>query len=243
MLRQADKIDEKLALNNFKDTTVFRLWDTFNLFLGILLNHQFEEAVQDSVRIGLPGMNEDVAKLMVTPVQFSDMWRRVLASFNGKVVPYTDLLKKVCGSDLNQKCFGCFQDIIVSDVGYYNRKMPFIYQGLIPAYLCGDVDCYKQVDVRNTHALKTCVKINYEVAENSCDYCFLVSRATVHRCTKCLTKYYCGVECRDEDWAKVHKLVCKKDQGRKIKSGKQERRQKGIDNFLEWKQSFGASGL
>jgi len=242
IVKQSDEINGKLAKDKFKDQSEFRLWDTYKLFLGILLNYKFVEAVQDSVRMGLPGLPEHLAKLLVTPAQFSDMWVRVLNSFTGKAVPYTDLLRKVCGSDLNQKCFGCLQDITVSDVGYGNCKIPFIYQGFIPAYLCGDVGCYKQVHGLNNQVLKTCVKINCELAEHSCDYCFLVSRTTVHRCTRCLTKYYCGVECRDADWAKVHKLVCKKDQGRKVKSGKQERRQKGMDNFLEWELANGVSG-
>ena len=51
-----------------------------------------------------------------------------------------------------------------------------------------------------------------------------------HRCTKCMTKYYCGVECSDEDWVKVHKMVCKEGQDRKIKCGKQERKERGIES-------------
>ena len=43
-----------------------------------------------------------------------------------------------------------------------------------------------------------------------------------------------GVECRDEDWAKVHKLVCKEDQVRKMKWGKQDRKQKGLEKVEEF---------
>ena len=43
-----------------------------------------------------------------------------------------------------------------------------------------------------------------------------------------------GVECRDEDWAKVHKLVCKENQVRKMKWGKQDRKQKGLEKVEEF---------
>lgn len=50
-------------------------------------------------------------------------------------------------------------------------------------------------------------------------------------CSKCLTKLYCGDQCRDEDWEKVHRKVCKKGEDRKVKGGYQERKKKGENTF------------
>ena len=52
-----------------------------------------------------------------------------------------------------------------------------------------------------------------------------------HRCSQCLTKVYCGEECRDKDWA-VHKLVCRAgEESRKVKGGKLQRKLEGQENF------------
>ena len=51
-----------------------------------------------------------------------------------------------------------------------------------------------------------------------------------HRCSTCLTKLYCGEECRNQDWV-VHQLVCREGEvGRKIRGGQQERKQDGNEN-------------
>lgn len=50
-----------------------------------------------------------------------------------------------------------------------------------------------------------------EHEKECCDYCGQAYRGRVgHRCSRCLTKLYCGEECRDQDqdWG-VHKLSCK----------------------------------
>ena len=56
-----------------------------------------------------------------------------------------------------------------------------------------------------------------------CDNCGLPVEK-MHRCTRCLTKLYCGVQCRDQDWEKVHRQVCRKGETRKVKSGNQDRK-------------------
>ena len=49
--------------------------------------------------------------------------------------------------------------------------------------------------------------------------------------SRCLTKVYCGEQCRDLDWG-VHKLVCREgEEGRKKKGGKQIRKQKGTEMY------------
>ena len=204
------------------------------MFLNIRLQQFKDIARRDAVRIGVPEMYKDDLKFMVNPDQFNDMWKRVLNSMDGGLVPFTDLLKIVSGGDIRQECFGCSKVLIVADLHCIVTRVPFLYQSFVQASLCGDPDCSKQLDALDAKVYEICSKISCAAIESTCDNCFLVGRSPVHRCTKCLTKYYCGVECRDEDWAKVHKLVCKEDQVRKMKWGKQDRKQKGLEKVEEF---------
>ena len=71
------------------------------------------------------------------------------------------------------------------------------------------------------------IKISLKSTGSTCDTCHLPS-SKIHRCTRCLTKQYCGVECRDIDWSQVHKDVCRKEEvERKKKFGKEDRKEWG----------------
>ena len=63
-----------------------------------------------------------------------------------------------------------------------------------------------------------------------CDFGFK-SSSKLHRCSKCLTKLYCGKACIDEDWP-IHKLVCVKDL-RKRKDGESARDESIIESEVE----------
>ena len=50
------------------------------------------------------------------------------------------------------------------------------------------------------------------------------------RCSKCLTKIYCGKHCLTEDWELVHMKICKDEADqRKVKDGRRERNQAGAE--------------
>ena len=50
------------------------------------------------------------------------------------------------------------------------------------------------------------------------------------RCSRCLTKVYCGEECRDLDWVE-HKQVCREGEvQRKRKGGQLDRKMQGRDD-------------
>jgi hypothetical protein len=162
------------------------------------------------------------------------MWRRVLDVMPGKLVPYTDLLKVVCGGQLSQVCYGCSKDITVSQVIFpdnisNSRIDPGYFLGDISASVCGDPNCVKKVVVHDIFVTKMYMKVSFTHKGNMCDSCGLPSSGKILRCTRCLTKLYCGVECRDEDWKKVHKLVCKKGDEWKIK----QVRINDFDGFVE----------
>ena len=91
-----------------------------------LLNQQLRDvARRDAVLIGIPEMDEDDLKHMVSPALYSDTWSQV-ASMAGKLVPFTDLLKILCEGDLKQKCYGCSKGFIVSHLHNCRIGVPFI---------------------------------------------------------------------------------------------------------------------
>ena len=91
----------------------------------------------------------------------------------------------------------------------------------------GDVGEYstisrKNIICNNSREIKDFTKRKgfFEGAAFLCDYCGLpwTSGNMGRRCSRCLTKVYCGEECRDQDWV-VHKLMCRE--------GEVERKRKG----------------
>jgi len=234
----ADDIDKMLGLVKFRDQTVLRLWDTFKLLLN-LLNQQLKDVTRrNAIRIGIPDMHPDDLKHMVSPTLYSDAWSKVLDSMSGNLVPFTDLLKILCGGDLRQNCYGCSKGFFVSHLHNCRIGVPFIHYSFIKAYVCGDPVCFEKANALDAKVYAMCKKISCAAVENICHNCFQVSSSSVHRCTGCKTKYYCGVECRNEDWTKVHRLLCKKDQERKMKGGKQVRKQKGTEMVDEFVKNF-----
>jgi len=236
IIKLAAAIDKELYAYKHQDKTVFRLWDTFRLILNILYQYIWDVVRQDAARLGFPGISEDAKQLIVTSDQVNDKCRKVLGSMDGILVPYEDLLKILCDGDLHQLCSWYSQDMVVSDVwSFYNFycEVPSIYQSdLTQSYLCGEEECYKKVDIRDDQISVSCLKTSYAARGSLCDYCFLVSSGKVHRCTRCLTKYYCGVECRDQDW-EVHRLGCEGGQERKVKGGQEDRKEEGDKNLEE----------
>ena len=69
------------------------------------------------------------------------------------------------------------------------------------------------------------------------DYCAMYYKGVRgKRCSRCLTKVYCGEDCRDLDW-RVHKLVCREGEvERKKKAGQQGRKQEGRDKMSHLKE-------
>ena len=58
-----------------------------------------------------------------------------------------------------------------------------------------------------------------------CDFCY--RRSSVHRCSGCKSRWYCGEDCQLEDWKVVHKEVCGKlsKMGRKQRLNSQKRKE------------------
>ena len=66
MYEVTQSISETLLKARFRDQTLFRPWDTFKLFLNILLMQFKNFAFKDATRIGLPEMSQYLPNLLVT---------------------------------------------------------------------------------------------------------------------------------------------------------------------------------
>ena len=107
--------------------------------------------------------------------------------------------------------------------------------GIISLTLCGNMTCLEScagIYWETSDLISAYGKLSLEFRADRCDYCGLHHTGVRgHRCSRCLTKVYCGEQCRDQDWG-VHKLVCREGEvGRKMKGGKQARKQKGIESY------------
>jgi len=241
---EVDKIDEKLAACKIKDKSVYRPWDAAKLLLGVLYQFSFDYMRKDAERLAGEDMSRNAFKLRVTSAQFSEMWSQLLEAMTGKLVPYTDLVKITCNGQLNQVCLGCSKQIHVLEV-FFNRRtdieckkaVPFRFQGDTTASFCADLVCFDPVvGSRFWHTSNFIAhvysKLSLDLSYHRCDNCFLPSKDSLHRCTGCLTKLYCGEVCRDEDWGKVHSQVCKRGEKRKKKGGKQQRKE-DVKRYIE----------
>ena len=77
------------------------------------------------------------------------------------------------------------------------------------------------------------VQLHFEYSGEFCDYCEgMNEEMKSHRCNKCKTKVYCGMECRNKD--EVHLMVCQEGvDTRKQKPLRSERREMWRMRFEE----------
>ena len=159
------------------------------------------------------------------------------------MLPFSSVLESLCGGSLEQVCLSCNCNItignVVNDLGSSISNLGdgsfLVFLSSAILGLCDQTKCRKKCDEVVKEEKDLCffyAKVGYEYAEDVCDYCnqcYLGGK--VHRCSRCLTKVYCGKDCRDKAWP-VHKLACRKgEEKRKVKACKEERKQKGSDRF------------
>ena len=242
-----NEIDQLLKAAKFKDPNLFRPWDTLMILAGFLKMYHIEPNRHVSEHIGLPYMTEDVQRMRVTSSQYQEMWQQILDTLSGGLVKYSSLVEVLCGGEQTQVCYGCSRKVNVSEVirteqltgtEVVEDEKPFLMFGLVRASFCGKAVCSN----RRKEILVTYVKFGMLYARMFCEsilytcgYCAMPGGggSKGHRCSKCLTKVYCGDECRNKDWG-VHKLVCKEGEvKRKRKGGQQERKNDGMDWYVK----------
>ena len=68
------------------------------------------------------------------------------------------------------------------------------------------------------------VQLHFEYSGEFCDYCDgMNGEMKSHRCNKCKTKVYCGMDCRNKD--EVHLRLCEEGDTRKHKTSRSGRRE------------------
>ena len=64
-----------------------------------------------------------------------------------------------------------------------------------------------------------------------CEVCY--RRGSVHRCSVCKCRWYCGLECQNEDWKVVHKDICQMLKKKGKKRANTEKRKKQAEEITE----------
>jgi len=234
------EIDKLLSAVNSKPKKQeeFRPYDTLKILASFLFMLKTSDR-STAECVGLPDLSEDLERSRVSSALFNKVCQKVLDMMRGGLVPYLTLVEVLCGGELRQTCYGCSKEVTVLEVIHdflcwkcVPVRGPVLLFGNISIILCGKFTC-AQSGVKLIEESMDLVFLVYrrlaaEFGSDRCDYCALFYRGVRgHRCSRCLTKVYCGEQCRDLDWG-VHKLVCREgEEERKKKVGKQMRKQKG----------------
>merc|ERR1712025_1376712 len=97
--------------------------------------------------------------------------------------------------------------------------------------LCADFSCFQNIEdgpFREARLQMVVLyrRMQWEYQGEFCDYCGGVSQEVKsHRCAKCKTKVYCGLEWLNKD--KVHLMLCQEGETRKMKPSSRSRREEG----------------
>ena len=128
----------------------------------------------------------------------------------------------------------CEYEISVKDGAWifsFSPEPAVIIHGEAVYYLCGRRSCKQSIvesslekeldDVREQYGT-----LGWEHRHEICDYCGQLNQEVRgHRCARCLTKVYCGLDCQRNDT--THLMMCKKGDERKKKRSNGKRKEKG----------------
>ena len=191
----------------------------------------------------LPVMSDIMGRVRLSSSRLKDLWDSVLRMFEGGLVPsFPEVMAVMCGG-VNHKCCVCEEVVTVARVWVTNDPAPvpvlLLVPGAMHVVMCTKPGCWEQLgrirDVEVFQLYKLYLEVQVAHSMENCDYCGQNYRGRVgHRCSRCLTKLYCGEECRVQDWG-VHRLNCKEGkEDRKKKGGKGVRKQEGAAMVDAW---------
>ena len=188
------------------------------MFLGVMI----EELTPSGVQIRKTVLNEITSEWkMLTMMQVTEIFIS-------------------CYGEIAKKCGGCLKDIVPMETVFFplvgqeqDLKNPICFLDFVSKtvmFLCGQACCLlKEEALRRNKAKNLVTQVTFYA--DGCDFCFKQSTA-LHRCNKCKTKYYCGIECMNKDWELIHKKICGKgDIERKKKGGTKIRREEMNDKL------------
>ena len=163
------------------------------------------------------------------------LWDNVLNMLKVGLVPLTTLAEVLSEENPVQKCYECGALVTVKDITTPRAKkvcigLPVLMLGRGVVFaLCGKSSCFLSLErspVRMTRdrLLAFYEKLRWEYKGELCDYCEGINEEVKsHRCAKCKTKVYCGIECLNKD--KVHLMLCQEGENRKQKPSSSSRRE------------------
>ena len=200
-------------------TDSLRLVDSCKLLISFL-SYNFEP---DETKYSLPEHH-----FKVSFEDNSNIWRKILSIMESGIWSYEMLVETVCSGITIRNCFSCRKK--VSTVNYVIRigidpassyaihlEPGAIILAPLPAlvFICGANRCVGEISKVLVPQISA-VTPSY----SDCDNC-LRNVSKGHRCSNCLTKFYCGKACLNEDWD-IHKQGCLQVE-RKERAEKQER--------------------
>ena len=202
-----------------------RLIDTSLLLASFLGSFIFDHHPKHLVNYSLKISQEDLIQI----------WGKILVILELDNWSYQMILDICSFGIFKRECVGCAEDInpnhalwlvnLFSKVEKLNIGHSVVICAPLPVlvFFCGRIGCLNDFFklIRPNDILK-------KLSHSRCDHCFNFTNKG-HRCSGCLTKFYCGNDCKNEDWF-YHKEACFKDK-RKIKCGKDDRNVK--DHFMQ----------
>jgi len=218
-------------------------WNTFKILTTFCFDSQFMKGAPIYDTLALSNdMCDRMEKIRMKHDTFHKLWDNVLILLKKGLVPLATFVKVLSEGNPARKCNECGAPIIVQDVTTLHGTKDFIPdlpvlmfgKGLIFA-LCGKSSCiqwfgrghYKMIGdkLRDLY-----VDLQVEYSGEICDYCDgMNEEMKSHRCAKCKTKVYCGIECLNKD--KVHLRLCQEGDNRKHKPSRSRRRDMWMRRF------------
>ena len=208
-----------------------RLVDSLVLFFRLIVHGAvFYDRVQDCT--------SNLGFMEVSKEYLSDKWDKVLSIMESDKWSYEKLKDVYCAEIKNRSCFGCDTIVPVPSqvtwlaplmIDHANAQMKtgkYFRLGVPTLIICNPYPVLVVLCGRDTCSVQygmivTPLMQDFDCSPSlRCDTCFKFI-SSVHRCSGCLTKFYCGIPCRDTDW-KIHRKNCIKDE-RKQKFGKCDR--------------------
>jgi len=232
------------ALKDVDDTLVSPtpdlLWVTFKILFSFSYGSMnvAGSLFADYLGASESGMPNEIEKIRMPHAKFHQLWEDVLDRMKEGLVPMSTLVDALCEGDPERQCYECgvqvtVQAIVVLHGSYHHYPgIPVLMFGTGLVFsLCGKDSCFQSYltgpfQEARRQMLAVNRKLQWEYGGEFCDYCGGIGQEVKsHRCAKCKTKVYCSVECLNKD--KVHLMLCKEGEMRKMKPSSGSRREEG----------------
>jgi len=221
------------------------LWNTFKILMTFCLDSRSMEGAL--IYENLASANDvcdKFEKIRMKHDTFHKLWDNVLIMLNKGLVPLATFVKVLSEENPARKCYECGTQITVQDVTAIRGTLAFIpdipvlmFGKGVTFALCGKPSCFHSLEkgpykMKRDKLRKLYATLCFEYSGELCDYCEGINEEMKsHRCAKCKTKVYCGIECLNKD--KVHLMLCQEGDTRKQKPSSRSRREWWRKRFEE----------